>query len=104
MFALEEFKLNDQEDRKFFAANEIRMRLKEADAIQKRIVIDSVVLKQPAVHFEMEDSTNNILEYVERIVPASDDTVTVQSVPETEEEDTPLYYALNAFVIQDGID
>ena len=104
LLVVHDFNLIDHDQKSLFGLENMRVRLKEADAANHRYVIDSILLNSPKVYFEMIDSTNNIMEYISKVFPPEDTTTTTYTVQDSSEtESGHLYYALNSFTIDKGI-
>jgi hypothetical protein len=98
---LHDFELEDHKQIPLFGIKDLKVKLKEVDVDQSRFVIDSVLLSGPYVYFELYDSTNNIVEYIERAMPPPSDHDSLSAVG-AENETADLYYALNALIVDDG--
>ena len=101
-----DFKLTDQKQRKLFGLDEVNLTMDKIDLDAKELCIDTLAITQPYLQFELYDSSNNFFEFF-GIEP---DTMTELSdgadlQPDSLESDTSaaLYFALNSFLIKDGI-
>ena len=97
-----DFELKDQTDKKFLGADEMSINIKHANRMINRYVIDTVLLTNPYVYFELKDSSNNFFEIFNIELEESDSTI-ADSISEPTDTLPPLYYALNTFIIKDGI-
>jgi hypothetical protein len=90
---------------KFLGANSIRLKMREIDLYRSRFLIDSLVLEQPYVYFELKDSTNNLFELLGYTPPDS-----TAAAAETPPSDTlssgnpePVYYSIQSFRFEQGV-
>jgi hypothetical protein len=98
------FELQDSKDKLIVAIKQLNLKVSEADQSRNRIIIDTLSLNEPYLLFEMYDSTYNLVEMINRAIPTTDSLASISV--ETGHMDTamgPLYYALNSFLIKDGI-
>ena len=101
-----DLELTDLKQRKLIGLNRMNLSLDMLDLNNQKIALDSLTLTQPYIHFELYDSSNNFFDFL-GIQPIPED----QSVEETDSEiDTlnsieksSLSYALNSFIIEDGV-
>lgn len=98
---LHDFELENHKQKQLLGMKDLKVKLKEVDVDRSRFVIDSVLLSGPYVYFELYDSTNNIVEYIEKAMPPQNDPDSL-SAAGSENEASDLYYALNAMIIEDG--
>jgi hypothetical protein len=103
LFVLNDFQLVDHQRQKLFGVDQLKVRLKEADPANSRFIIDSVLLTRPSVYFEMHDSTNNIMEYLDKLSPVETESSYVPDTIEIDEPESELYYALNTVIIENGV-
>ncbi len=102
---LEDFELRDHADQRLFDVDKFRMALKEVDLENSRYIIDTVFMRHPSVYFEMQDSTNNITDYIDQVYSSLTEVSGADNKMETIDTTgaTEMYYALNKFIIEDGI-
>jgi len=104
-FALHDFVLKDHDQKQIVGIQNLRVLLEKIDPANSSFVIDSIQMEQPYVFFEMYDSTNNIMDYIEGMMPEKD----LSSSPNIDEfasQDTvsnELYYALHNFIMDRGV-
>ena len=100
-FLLYNFELKNN-DKPMVGIKQLNIRLQEADPAHNRYVLDTIRLSQPYVYFELYDSTNNLVEFINRAMPPGD---TLERNNEETIDSTftaELFYALNNFIIDDG--
>ena len=102
---LREFNLKDHNLQPLFAIQDLMVKVGEIDPGSMRFLLDSIRLIEPYVYFEMYDSTNNIIEAMNRTLARvkepidsaqATDTLMDTSMPE-------LYYAIQSLDINGGI-
>ena len=101
---IDDFELYDSRDKKFLGTKGLTCVIKELDAAKMSLVIDSFLIVQPYVYFEMDTVTNNFFEAF-NITPDTLETEELaQAAPDadTTAADT-FYYAVNYLLIDDGI-
>ena len=97
-----DFVMKDKQDKKFLGAKKFECVLKEVDNFNMSYVIDSLILTEPYVYFEMDSTTNNFFEIFdigieEEVAKITDDISDIQ-----ENKSVELYYAVNHFRIKKG--
>jgi len=100
-FLLYNFELKNN-DKPMVGIKQLNIRLQEADPAHNRYVLDTIRLSQPYVYFELYDSTNNLVEFINWAMPPGD---TLERNNEETIDSTftaELFYALNNFIIDDG--
>ena len=100
---LYDFELHDAIQNPILALKKLNLSIKEADQANNRIIIDTISLTEPYIYFELYDSTNNIVELINRALPPPDSTQVTAGKNKTDSLDSKLFYAVNSFVIEDGI-
>lgn len=98
-----DFIMEDQQDKKFLGAKKLECKLKEVDNFNASYIIDSLILIEPYVYFELDTLSNNFYD----IFNLNLDTDTMQEVVYTADSlvlDTsdPLFYAVNHIRIDRG--
>jgi len=103
--ALEDFRLNDHANQRLFGVDRFRVAFKEIDLENSSYIIDSVFMHRPSIYFEMQDSTNNITDYIDQVNSSLSKLSESGNKVETSDTTaaTEMYYALNEFVIEDGM-
>jgi hypothetical protein len=91
--------------KKFLGARSIRLKMEEIDLYRSRYLIDSLVLKEPYIYFELKDSTNNFFELLGYIPPDSSasGTETASSDTLSQGNPDPIYYAIHSFRFDQGV-
>ena len=104
IFSLYDFNLTDQQQQPLFGVDQLNVNLHEVDMANNSIVIDSVALFRPRIHFEISDSTNNILDYLDHIYPTDsvEDTTQIRLDSVENNANTSIYYALHHFNVDEG--
>ena len=100
-----DFLMKDKQDKEFLGAQKLDCRLKTIDYYNSSYILDSIILTQPYVYFEMDTITNNFFE-IFNITSEEEDSIQVAEViVDTLAADSaaPLYYAINHFVLKNGI-
>jgi len=101
---LNNFELHDFDGRRVIATKQLNVSVSEADQANNRIVIDSVALNEPYLFFELYDSTNNIVEMINRALSQSDSSKALATEEiNIDSSATSVFYALNSFVIDNGM-
>jgi hypothetical protein len=105
LFRLYDFNLNDQVQQPLFSVDQLNVKLHEVDMANNSFIIDSVTMFRPRIYFEMRDSTNNILDYIEHINITGSEKDTTQIKLDSVRDNTTkaIYYALNHLNIDAGI-
>jgi len=90
---------------KFLGARSFRLSMQELDLSRSRYLVDSLVLEEPYLYFELRDSTNNFFEllgYTPADSASSDGEV---APPDTLNagKPVPIYYAVQSFQFKKGI-
>ena len=99
-----DFIMEDQQDTKFLGANKLECVIKEADTYNMSYILDSLILTEPYVYFEMDTLTNNFFEIFE--ISTEEDTTQVSvSIDDSLKttSDNLLYYAINHISINKGV-
>jgi hypothetical protein len=96
-FSVTSFTAIDNKNRKVLGAEKAFAFLKKSLPMSDHYVFDSISLIKPYLLFEMHDSTNN---FIELLPPEQHDTL-AKAKSDTESE--PYTYAVNKFIIRDGI-
>ncbi len=93
-FTLSDFALYDDKDSVMIGSQQLTINVDEVNYADKKILIDSVLIARPSVYFEAYDSTSNIAQYIERVMPAEDtlqqEEVKVVTVSDEEEPEEPM--------------
>lgn len=91
--------------RKFLGTRSIRLDLQELDLSRSRFLVDSLVLEEPYLYFELKDSTNNLSELLSHTPPdtSSEHTEILASDSLSNRESDRLYYEIQSFRFDDGI-
>jgi hypothetical protein len=100
-----DFLMKDKQDKKFLGSNKMACKFKSIDYYNSSYIIDSVILSQPYVYFEMDSVTNNFFK-VFNISPGAEDSTQVAETaidPAASDSSGSLYYAINHLVLRDGI-
>ncbi len=100
-----DFLMKDKQDKEFLGARKLDCRLKTIDYSNSSYVIDSVILTQPYVYFELDTATNNFFEIFNITEEDEDSTQVAEVTVDTSVADSaaPLYYAINHLVLKNGI-
>ena len=100
-----DFLMKDKQDKEFLGARKLDCRLKTIDYFNSSYVIDSIILTQPYVYFELDTATNNFFE-IFNITEEEEDTMQVAEVSADTlfaDSSNTLYYAINHLVLKNGI-
>ena len=98
----EDFAFSDLSDREFIAIENLDCHLGKIDAANMDFIIDSVLISNPYVYFDLNDSTNNIFEIIHYEDYFSDDTIVTANEIEDEDSSVSLMYAVNKVKIDNG--
>jgi hypothetical protein len=100
-----DFLMKDKQDKEFLGARKLDCRLKTIDYFNSSYVIDSIILTQPYVYFEMDTITNNFFEIFNITSEEEDSTQVAEVIADTLVADSvaPLYYAIHHLVLRNGI-
>jgi hypothetical protein len=98
-----EFELKDNKDKKFLGADLVTTVVKRANYASQNYIVDSLTLIAPYVYFELKDSTNNLLGILKKNPEVTDTSAISEIKADKADTISPLYYALNSFIINDGI-
>ena len=102
---LVDLSLSDLEEQEFFGAESIRLDMRELDLANTSYTLDSLVVEEPYVYFELKDSTNNLME-IFRLSPAdsaSADPAATGTEPMDSTGSSPLYYSVGSFIMDQGV-
>jgi hypothetical protein len=102
---LTDLSLTDTGEKEFFGAGSLRFVMKQFDLEKARYLVDSLILEEPRIYFELKDSTNNFYEIL-HINPAdSADAGQEEVVPDSSstENRSDVYYAIQSFIMKSGI-
>ncbi|MFD1292781.1 DUF748 domain-containing protein [Lutibacter holmesii] len=97
---VEDFAMNDQQDKKFLAVKKINCVLKEINNAKSSYIIDTLQIKEPYVFFKLDSVSNNFFDIFK---------ITSEEIQEKEEENKTttqndsLFYAINHLTVQQGI-
>lgn len=100
-----DFWMKDQQDKKFLEAKRMDCVLQEIDVDNMSFIIDSLILTEPYVYFELDTISNNFFRIFE-IGSAPNDSlelVEVKTDTITSKTSESLYYAVNFIQIREGI-
>ena len=100
-----DFLMKDKQDKEFLGARKLDCRLKTIDYYNSSYIVDSIILTQPYVYFEMDTITNNFFEIFNIAAEEEDTTQFAEATVDTVAADSvaPLYYAINHLVLKNGI-
>lgn len=99
-----DFELIDTYNRKFLGANKLEAVLKEMDAENKSFILDSLILNDPYVYFELDTVTNNFHEvFGLNEDPLDSLEINLPEVSSTDDIPSSVYYAVNSVIINDGM-
>ena len=100
-----DFLMKDKQDKEFLGARKLDCHLKTIDYFNSSYIIDSVILTQPYVYFELDTTTNNFFEIFNITSGEEDSTQVAEIAVDTFAVDSvaPLYYAINHLVLKNGI-
>ena len=101
---IDDFELYDSRDKKFLGTKGLTCVIKELDAAKMSLVIDSFLIVQPYVYFEMDTVTNNFFEAFNITSDTLETEELAQAAPDADTTATDtFYYAVNYILIDDGI-
>lgn len=100
-----DFVMEDQQNKKFLGTKRMDCVLKEVDIDNLSFIVDTLLLTEPYVYFEMDTTSNNFAHIFE-ITPKSGDSIdvgeaSVDTIPTKRSKS--LYYAVNFIQIREGI-
>jgi len=100
-----DFIMEDQENKKFLGTKKLDCILDEIDVANMSFIIDSLILTEPYVYFELDTSSNNFFEIFEITTETSDTTQVAEITIDTSLSDSSdsLYWAVNFIQIREGI-
>lgn len=100
-----DFVMEDKNNKKFLGAKRMDCILKELDAENMSVIIDSLTLTEPYVYFELDTSTNNYFEIFSIKQDTGATAETAGITVDTAYSDNPdsIYWAVNFIRISDGI-
>ena len=100
-----DFIMEDEQNKKFLGTKRMDCVLKEVDIDNMSFIVDSLILTEPYVYFELDTTSNNFYRIFD-ITPGSVDSLELVEVyidtVNVEIEDS-LYYAVNFLQIRNGI-
>jgi hypothetical protein len=98
------FAMEDKQDKKFIGATRLDCYLKKIDSYNMVFVLDSIILTEPYLYFELEDSTNNFYKIFGITDEVKDSTLVAQTHTDTivTHSQDSLYYAINNLIIING--
>jgi hypothetical protein len=100
-----DFTLHDHKERPLAEAEKISVGLKSASIATMNILFDSLTLTAPHLYVQIHDSTMNLIEYANQLMPV-DTLQTETNIVEEEnmESDSSSWFiAMDQFTIRDGI-
>lgn len=98
--------VSDQNHGKLLGLKHMNLSLDEIDIQNHKFAFDSLTLTQPHIRFELFDSTNNFFDFLGmHPSPEEDSLAEKASTPDAGslENTSPIYFALNSFIINEGI-
>jgi hypothetical protein len=99
-----DFEWHDFDGKRVAAAKRLNVNVSQADQANDRIIIDTVALQEPYLFVQLYDSSNNIVELINQVIPTSDSLEMGSEVSvEADTSSSTLYYALNSFLIKNGV-
>ncbi len=103
-FIINDFALYDVKQKKMVGAKRFMVDLEKAELTSRQILIDSIQIEGPAIYFEMYDSTSNIAEYMNRILPPNDTLNKEEAENEVVKSDTSqqIFLSINKFLLDSG--
>lgn len=99
-----DFVMEDQQNKKFLGTKRLDCVLKEVDVDNMSFIVDTLLLTEPYVYFEMDTVSNNFYHIFE-IIPESGDSLEISevSIDTVTESSDSIYYAINFIQIREGI-
>lgn len=96
--------LTDGQDRELIGAGSIRTGLREIDPYRSRFVVDSFVLAEPYIYFELKDSTNNFAEMLKNAPSGTDSVESEHAEADSamQEGKGEIFYAIRSFRMEEG--
>lgn len=98
----EDFVASDLSDREFITIENLDCHLGKIDAAKMDFIIDSVLITNPYLYFDLNDSTNNIFDIIHYNEMFADDTLAETRTAEDEDSLVNLMYAVNKLKIENG--
>ncbi len=100
-----DFLMKDKQDKKFLGARKMDCRLKSIDYFNSSYIIDSLILSEPYVYFNLDSITNNFFKIFNISAGTEDSTQVAESTIDSVAADSSgsLYYAINHLVLRNGI-
>ena len=119
-FVLSDFALHDNKDSVMVATNQFRLIVDEVNLEERKLMIDSIRLTRPYFYYEAYDSTSNVAEFMNGVMPpedsvqqegsdeemiAEESTDQADMPEETAESDTTQQFAIsiNSIVLDSGL-
>gem|GEM_PF-566002 len=99
----EDFVVSDLSDREFLAIENLDCHLGKIDAAKMDFIIDSVLITNPYLYFDLNDSSNNIFDIIRYKEMFSDDTLAETHTAQDEDSSVNLKYAVNKVKIENGM-
>jgi len=100
-----DFIMEDQQNKKFLGTKRLDCVLQEIDQANMSFIIDSVILTEPYVYFELDTASNNYFEIFNLSSESDDSTETAEITLDTtsSESSDSIYWAVNFIQIREGI-
>ncbi len=100
-----DFMMADQQNKKFLGSKRMDCVLKEVDIDNMSFIVDTLLLTEPYVYFEMDTTSNNFFHIFEITSKSADSPEVAEGSIDTvtSESSGSLYYAVNFIQIREGI-
>ena len=100
-----DFVMEDEQSKKFLGAKKLDFVMEEIDVDNMSFIIDSVILSEPYVYFELDTNTNNFYRIFELESDPSDTTEITDIIIDTSSTESydQLYWTVNYIQIREGI-
>jgi len=100
-----DFVMKDQQNKKFLGAKKLDCILKEVDLDHMSFILDSLILTEPYVYFELDTNTNNFFEIFNITPEPADSGQNAEITRDTTltSSSDSMYFAINSIVIDHGV-
>ncbi|MGD9328202.1 MAG: DUF748 domain-containing protein [Cyclobacteriaceae bacterium] len=102
---ISDFLMEDLQNKPFLGVKKLNCKIREINLQNNAFIVDSLLISEPYVYFELDSNSNNLIEIFDLNSNAEDSADVEQSV--SIENDTlegkPLIYAINNMHIEEGV-
>ena len=97
-----DFAMTDTNNKKVLAAKKIQTRLKSIDYVNSSYVIDSLIINEPNIFFQLDSVSNNFSNIL-KLDKESEITQTSDSSQVEQPDKSDLYYTINYLKVNNGV-